>query len=121
MDDAGQGFSFVIPRLYDRPRLYRRSQNAWLLVSLRPLDPGHPGVVAFARIPPPAHGGEKAFVVAVNLRPEPAALWLPEAPMDFRRGLVSAGGGIGTVLSLGGELTLGPWAWIIFERWSIVS
>jgi len=33
MKTKERGFEFVIPRFYDRPRLYLRSPNAWLLVT----------------------------------------------------------------------------------------
>ena len=31
METEERGFDFITPRLFDRPRLYRRSRNAWLL------------------------------------------------------------------------------------------
>ena len=103
--------------LYQHLLWLRRAQPALVRGGLRPLDPGHPGVVAYVRTRPPGCLAEgKDIVVAVNLSPEPATLWLAELPLDFRRGLVSSGGGIGTVFYVGGKLTLGPWAWVISEQ-----
>jgi len=107
--------------LYQHLFWLRRLYPALERGGLRPLDPGHPGVVAFVRTPPPEHSTEKVFVVAVNLSPEPAKIELAGLPMNLGRELFSSGGGIGTVLSFGGEIVLGPWAWIIYEPWFIVS
>jgi cyclomaltodextrinase / maltogenic alpha-amylase / neopullulanase len=84
---------------------------------LRPLEPGHPGVVAFERTRPQGCAAdEKEFVVAVNLTPEPAAVRFDEFPSDLRRDLLSHGGAIRCHPYGASENTLDPWGWIISVR-----
>jgi cyclomaltodextrinase len=83
--------------------------------TLHPVDPGHPGVVAYIRRAPVPDRADDALLVVANLSPESAELAFDALPWNLPRHLLSAGGGTGTLLSYVSELTLCPWGWIIFD------
>lgn len=103
--------------LYQHLLWLRRLHPALYRGGLCPLDSGHPGVVAYARIrPQDSHVEEKDLVVAVNLSPETAGARLPGLPFALRTGLISHDG-LGRDESRLSEALLGPWGWIIYEVW----
>ncbi len=77
---------------------------------LQPLDPGCEGVVAFER-----RHGEERTVVAVNLRPTPARLHLPELALRPHAEILTSGGGLRLRQGVLPDVELSGWGWLVVE------